>query len=245
MCYNCPLEFTCRVALNKHLKSDFIHLPIDDVSNIMDNIKQHFTIEFTSAMKGCYNKYPFKPKDHITNEQQCLDYLSQDLISILKFYNKSHILLKWSYTMDVQFHRPNHATGDDEFKNAAFSCEHQAHDNMDADQLADQITQMRNDIIQRIDKYSKEGSGWILCKINSFKLDLFRFRIKVGGKMVHLPAELTSKHCVINLDSGSSSDNCFKWAVLCALHHKKFDTHRDRIKNYRQWENEFDFQALL
>src|SRR5204862_128972 len=60
LCYNCPLEFANRVTLNKHLKRDCVHLPLDDVSvmgGIMDNIRLHFKIEFKSAIKGCFNKY--------------------------------------------------------------------------------------------------------------------------------------------------------------------------------------------
>ena len=241
LCYNCPQEFGNRIALNRHLKTTCVHLPIDDVNDkgsIMDNIKQHFNIEFTSAIKGCLNKYLFKPKELMANEKQCLDYLKDGIIDILKFYNESHILLKWSYTLDVQFTRPNHATGEDEFKNAAFSSDHEARDNTDVDQLDDQITEMRNDIIQRIDKYSKEGSGWILCKINSFKLDLYRFKLASGGKPVTIPVELALKHCVMNIDS----DDCFKWAILCSLHHLEITgSNPKRITSYTQWENEFEF----
>src|SRR5438477_342947 len=203
-CYNCSQEFGNRIALNRHLRTSYVHLPLDNVNDkgsIMDDIKQCFSIEFTSAIKGCLNKYLFKPKELMANEKQCLDYLKDGIIDTLKFYNESHILLKWSYTMDVQFTRPNHATGEDEFKNAAFSSDHHARDNTDIDQLDDQLTDMSNDIIQRIDKYSKEGSGWILCKIISFKLDLYRFRLSSGGKPVTIPAVLALKHYVMNIDS--------------------------------------------
>ena len=239
-CYNCSQEFGNRIALNRHLRTSCVHLPLDDVNDkgsIMDDIKQCFSIEFTSAIKGCLNKYLFKPKELMANEKQCLDYLKDGIIDTLKFYNESHILLKWSYTMDVQFTRPNHATGEDEFKNAAFSSDHQARDNTDIDQLDDQLTDMSNDIIQRIDKYSKEGSGWILCKIISFKLDLYRFRLSSGGKPVTIPAVLALKHCVMNIDS----DNCFKWAILCSLHHQDITYNPNRITSYTQWENEFEF----
>ena len=96
---------------------------------------------------------------------------------------------------------------------------------------------MRNDIIQRIEKYSKEGSGWILCKINFFELHLYRFKVTSGGKAVTLPVELASKHCVINIDH----DDCFKWAVLCSLHHKDVGVNPNRITSYSQWQHEFDF----
>ena len=98
---------------------------------------------------------------------------------------------------------------------------------------------MRNDIIARIDKYSKEGSGWVLCKINSFKLYLYRFRLNYGGSNhQELPTGLMLKHCVINIDS----NNCFKWAVLAALHHHEV-TLSKRATSYTQWENDYNFPS--
>ena len=86
---------------------------------------------------------------------------------------------------------------------------------MDISLIDDQITDMRNDVVSRIDKYSKQGSGWVLCKIISFNLFLYRFKLTGGGKTVTLPLQLLAKRCVINIDC----DNCFKWSVLSALHH--------------------------
>ena len=81
------------------------------------------------------------------------------------------------------------------------------------------------------------ASGWILCKIISFQLLLYRFKIVTGGKSVLLPNELMSKHCVINLDT----DHCFKWAVLSCLHFNEIPLHRQRIENYNQWANDYEF----
>src|SRR5277367_3110040 len=96
---------------------------------------------------------------------------------------------------------------------------------------------MRNSIIFRIDKYTKEGSGWTLCRIVSFNLSLYRFNISRGsyGK-VELPVALLSKHCIINLNC----DNCFKWAVLSALHYKDVE-HTERVTSYTQFKNEYEF----
>ena len=80
-----------------------------------------------------------------------------DIISLLKSYNEENVLVKWSYNLNAQFIRMK-IDGEDEYKNAGFSSQDFAFDNMDIDLIDDQITPLRNDVVNRIDKYSKEGT---------------------------------------------------------------------------------------
>src|SRR5438552_3226578 len=97
---------------------------------------------------------------------------------------------------------------------------------------------MRNSIINRIDKYSKEGSGWVLDHIISFKLRLYRFRLNYGRHKTDIPIELSTKRCVINI----ACTNCFKWAILAAMHHQEVNN-KNVIASYKQWENDYTFPA--
>src|SRR5271167_993508 len=100
-------------------------------------------------------RYVFTPKDVIANEKQCFDYLEKDIVTILKSYSESNILLKWSYCLNAVFTRMK-VDGAEETQNAGFSSEDYAYDNMDISLIDDQFTTMRNDVIARIDKYTKE-----------------------------------------------------------------------------------------
>ena len=118
-----------------------------------------------------------------------------------------------------------------------FSSTDYAYDNIESDRIVELFTKMKNDIISRIDKYSKEGSGWILCRILYFKLNLFRFNITSGGDgKIILPPVLLSKHCIINIET----KNCFKWAILSAMHHKDVNN-PSSITQYSQWEKDYEF----
>src|SRR5579862_8500606 len=97
--------------------------------------------------------------------------------------------------------------GDNEYKFAGFSSTDHAFDNIEAERVPELFTEMRNNIIARVDDYCKEGSGWVICRILSFKLCLYRFNISSGGDgEIILPQTLASKRCVINIPS----DNCFR-----------------------------------
>ena len=218
-CFNCAKIFTTRLVLNRHLKHDCIHLPIEDMTHLMDDASLHFDIEFFPALNGCFSKYTFTPSEHISNEKVCLEYLEHDIPALLEWYHNGNVFLKWGYTLDAMFTRLNNE-GEAIFKKAGFSLIDLAHTNADSMVLKEQFNDMRNDIVNRVDRYS----GWILCKVLSFKLYLYRYKLNYGGsgKVVTIPYELAAKHCVLNIDSSS---NCFKWAVLAALHYHEVDPH--------------------
>ena len=50
-----------------------------------------------------------------------------------------------------------------------------------------------------------------------------------------------------NYNPNNKDFECFKWAVLIALHHKeitKYKKNPGNIAAYKQWENEFDFTGI-
>ena len=118
--------------------------------------------------------------------------LEDDIPRLLKWYGDGKIFVKWSYGMDATFIRLN-PDGEIVFKNAGFSSMDFAFNNVETDRLVEQFYSLRNDIINRIDKYSKERSGWILYKLLSFKLYLYRFRLNYGGEKAKNPHRSQSK----------------------------------------------------
>ena len=106
---------------------------------------------------------------------------------------------------------------------------------------------MSNEIVSRIDKYSKEGSGWVLSKINSFNLQLFHYKLRddsgVGTEVaVILPIKLQKTRTIINV---KCKNDCFKGSTLIALHHYEVADHKERISNYVQWSNKYECKKCL
>ena len=100
--------------------------------------------------------------------------------------------------------------------------------------MDEQLAEIRSDMIQRIEKYQKEGSKWVLCEIPSFTLQFYRVQLNRGGAPVKLPSELKNKKAVINLET----DQCFKWSIISALHHTEV-VHSERVAEYQQWKNDY------
>ena len=232
-CFNCDKVFSNRILLNRHLKGECDHLAIPDLMFLLDDSK--FNIEKKDALQGCMSEYIFKSRQLINSEAEYLDLVEPNITMSLTYLNESNIQVKWGYKMEVTFCRED-ATGELEYKTGLFATEDHAYSNIDVTEMDAQIAEIRANIVQRIDKYQKEGSKWVLCEIPSFTIQFYRVRLNSGGAPAKLPPKLLQKHAVINLDT----NQCFKWAVLSALHFTEV-VNQCRVAEYQQWENEYEW----
>ena len=63
-----------------------------------------------------------------------------------------------------------------------------------------------------------------------------------GGSYTELPEWLKSKKAVINPQN--KDEECFKWTVNEALHHKQIKHHPERISLLRPYENQYNWKGL-
>ena len=102
---------------------------------------------------------------------------------------------------------------------------------------------IRHKVDKEIDKYTNQGSNWIVTSINNVKLCLVRYHAITGGAdEFKVPQELAAKTCVLNIQT--QKQECFKYAVVAALHFEEVDQHhKNRRPQYDQfvarynWEN--------
>ena len=92
-----------------------------------------------------------------------------------------------------------------------------------------------NDLMQRMLAYIKTetknpkfpGSGFTLDKIMHLYINFHGLALTGGGSYIELPKWLKSKKAVINTQN--KDEECFKWAIIEALHHKETKHHLERI----------------
>ena len=61
-------------------------------------------------------------------------------------------------------------------------------------------------------------SGFMLDRIMHLDIDFHNLELTRGSSYIELPKGVVSKKAVINLKN--EDEECFKWAVLAALHHE-------------------------
>ena len=76
--------------------------------------------------------------------------------------------------------------------------------------------------------------------INFHQLNLTR-----GTSYLPLPDQLANKRAVINpKNENNCNEECFKWAVIAALHHEEIKSHPERISNLTWFEGNYDWSGL-
>ena len=105
-----------------------------------------------------------------------------------------------------------------------------------------------NDLIQRMLAYIKTQtenpkfpeSGFSLDKIIHLHINFHRLALTRGSSHNELPGWIQNKKEVIN----PQNKECFKWAVIEALHHEEIKHNPERISLLRSYENQCNWKAL-
>ena len=92
-----------------------------------------------------------------------------------------------------------------------------------------------------MDSFQERGSGLIFQRILWVDIPVNLARAYEGRGAFTLPSKLLKSKSVINVDSTSE---CFKYAVLAALHYHDIPTNRQRVSKYQEWVNQLDFGDL-
>ena len=74
--------------------------------------------------------------------------------------------------------------------------------------------------------------------VNFHQLDLTK-----GSSYISLPSRIVSKKAVIN-PNNENDEECFKWAVTVALHHKEIGKNPQRISNIMRCTNNYNWSGV-
>ena len=85
-------------------------------------------------------------------------------------------------------------------------------------------------------------SGFSLDKIMHLHINFHRLALTRGSSYTELPKWTKSKKAVINTQS--KDEECFKWAVIAALHHEEIKKDHQRISRLRPYENQYNWKGL-
>ena len=78
----------------------------------------------------------------------------------------------------------------------------------------------------------------LFLDVNFHQLNLTR-----GSSYLPLPAWILSKKAIFN-PQNEENEECFKWAVLVALHHKSIDSHLAKILKLGRFEGNYSWRGL-
>ena len=85
-------------------------------------------------------------------------------------------------------------------------------------------------------------SGFTLDYIMHLDIDFHKFELVRGGLHIELPDWIAEKKAVIN--PKNTGEDCFKWAVIAALHHEDINNHPERISKLQVFAEQYNWEGL-
>lgn len=108
------------------------------------------------------------------------------------------------------------------------------------------LSDVMHHIIKKVDEVLVEGSGFTLSEIKHLRVQIFKHEPLRGSGYIETPKQLKGKRSIVNLKN--TYDDCFKYAILSALHHE--EVHRKNpnkvsdARSYDFWRNELNFDGI-
>ena len=85
-------------------------------------------------------------------------------------------------------------------------------------------------------------SRFTLDHIMHLDIDFHKLVLTRGSSYIELPEWIAKKKAIIN--SKSNDEECFKWAVIAALHHEDIKWNPERVSNLSLYINQYNWQGL-
>ena len=106
-----------------------------------------------------------------------------------------------------------------------------------------------------MENFLKNGSGWSILNLERFDINVYEYKpfggstyikfkdiaVKFEGKEISLDSELSGRKAIINMQN--DDNECFKWAIACALNPVK-DNPQRITKELRKQAEQYDWSKI-
>ena len=111
-----------------------------------------------------------------------------------------------------------------------------------ANNIEHELSMSRQEILNVIDKWISEGSGWVIDRIDSHYINVTTYTPLHGSSYIELPTELKNpKQGLINIKN--KDDECFRWCHIRHLNPKEKNPQRIK-KEDKKMINELNYDGI-
>lgn len=199
--------------------------------------------ERNSAFKCRISTYELKNKEHFRLEDFFRDAFALFELETQKLLKKNSIL-KLNACLEAKFIKPSKMSTDESEDSWDVIIMYIQTPNKIIDRSKNILKFYTRNITKKITTQISEmegenGSGWSLHEIMGLVVNNNKHQVFNGATHLPLPAFIQSKKAVINVKN--EDNQCFKWAVLSALHSVR---NAYRVSSYKAFENELNFKNM-
>jgi hypothetical protein len=193
--------------------------------------------ELATTFRGCLKSYILEVPETIKapDWQRFLSAVHPESLRILQLAVEEHRQFKFQFYLHCRFYRER-----DPVEKIEPYFPTWMKPVLNSSELEPTLDLQREDLGRRIEEFIQRGSGWVFERVLSLEVNVARYRALRGDGYVDLPPCLKQKQAMINVQN--QDNECFKWAVLSALH--PVQVHPERISHYRPFEDELNFTGI-
>ena len=153
--------------------------------------------------------------NHPTNVDAQFAYAKPYIIDKLTNAHLVDDAIKLQLQLESSFHKAH----DKRYKTSGYF-ETKATEVTRSDDLDKVLAELFQNINERLDKFQKEGSGWVFESIGCLYTHVNRFNPLTAGRWIELLERWKHKEGIVN--PTNSGDNCFMKMLCCALSGEKY-----------------------
>ena len=217
--------------------------PVPQVEEHITNVPVPKIKELNKALKGHAKSYEIElldnlnPLNHFTKTRPLTESHLEDILKTMKGF-------KFFETLEVTFEKDtiDSKTGKriSIYKTAFFNGK--AKIVTKVDDIEPELNMSRQEILNVIDNWVSEGSGWVIDRIDSHYINVTLYKPLNGSSYIKLPAKLgNSRKGLINLKN--EDNECFRWCHIRHLNPQMKDPQRIK-KDDKKKVNELNYDGV-
>ena len=102
------------------------------------------------------------------------------------------------------------------------------------------VMNVQQPIDTEMEEFQERESGWSLKSILNLVVNIYKYNPMRGNSFIDLPPFIKNKKACVNVQN--DDDQCFKWAVLSALHPASINI--NRVSAYVSYKDELNFEGI-
>ena len=217
--------------------------PVPQVEEHITNVPVPKIKELNKALKGHVKSYEIElqdnlnPLNHFTKTRPQTESHLEDLLKTMKGF-------KFTETLEVAFEKDtiDSKTGKrvSVYKTAFFNGKAKLVTKVD--DIEPELNISRQEILNTIDKWVSEGSGWVTDRMDSHYLNVTLYKPLNGSSYVKLPAKLgNSRKGLIKIKN--EENECFRWCHIRHLNPQEKNPQRTK-KEDKKMINELNYDGI-
>jgi hypothetical protein len=244
ICSKCGAIFISLVFFKKHQENCSPVLQAREICGNFQNSKCTLA-PVETIMNGVLRIIDITPNEQSIISEQFINNTREGIQHVLKYCLDNGERVKVFSSTSVTMHKVNLADGTVDVEKTFFFNTKATPIQSDTD-IDDFISKIQEKLDYQIDKFTNQGSNWVVASIDYVKISLVRYKLLRGGaENFIVPRELLSKKCILNIKVEGME--CFKYAIIASLHHEEINDqhrHKNRKENYTPFIEQYDFSNI-